>query len=285
MMIFDTHCHYNDESFDSDRDDLIKGLPGEGVDRICEIGYNLESSEKAVHLAEEYRGTGLSVYSAVGFHPQNANEFNPDSFQKLEELSYSESVVAIGEIGLDYYRLDKRSPIEKEQDEEKKKRGEEVFEDFDPEPAMQKECFISMIELAKKRNLPIVIHSRDAALDSFRIVRDHKAYINGGIVHCFSYPLEVAKDFVSLGMMIGIGGVLTFTNAKKLKQVAEEIPLEHIVLETDCPYMAPVPVRGTRNYSGNLRYVVDFLADLKGISAEEVIRVTEENGEKVYRIQ
>ena len=104
MMIFDTHCHYNDESFDSDRNDLIKGLPGEGVDRICEIGYNLESSEKAVHLAEEYRGTGLSIYSAVGFHPQNANEFNPDSFQKLEELSYSESVVAIGEIGLDYYR-------------------------------------------------------------------------------------------------------------------------------------------------------------------------------------
>ena len=283
-MIFDTHCHYNDASFDQDREEIFKKLPEEGVNRICEIGYNLESSEKAVKLAKDYVGSSVDVHSAVGFHPENAAELSPEGLDKLELLTRCKEVLAIGEIGLDYYRLDRRTVVEKERDEERKKWGEEVADCFNPEPKVQKECFITMLELAKKRNLPVVIHSRDAALDTFRIMRDQKGYVNGGIIHCFSYPIEVAKDFISLGMMIGIGGVLTFTNAKKLKKVAEEIPLKHIVLETDCPYMAPVPVRGTRNYSGNLRYVAEFLAELKGISVEEVIRKTEENGKRVYRI-
>ena len=283
-MIFDTHCHYNDASFDQDREEIFKKLPEEGVNRICEIGYNLESSEKAVKLAKNHVGSSLAVHSAVGFHPENAAELSSEGLDKLELLTFCKEVLALGEIGLDYYRLDKRTVVEKERDEERKKRGEEVAEYFNPEPKVQKECFITMLELAKKRNLPVVIHSRDAALDTFRIIRDQKGYVNGGIIHCFSYPIEVAKDFISLGMMIGIGGVLTFANAKKLKKVAEEIPLKHIVLETDCPYMAPVPVRGTRNYSGNLRYVAEFLAELKGISVEEVIRKTEENGKRVYRI-
>lgn len=284
-MIFDTHCHYNDESFDQDREEIFKRLPEEGVNRICEIGYNLESSEKAVNLAKNHVGSFLAVHSAVGFHPENAAELSSEGLDKLELLTFCKEVLALGEIGLDYYRLDKRTVVEKERDEERKKRGEEVADNFNPEPKVQKECFITMLELAKKRNLPVVIHSRDAALDTFRIIRDQKGYVNGGIIHCFSYPIEVAKDFISLGMMIGIGGVLTFANAKKLKKVAEEIPLKHIVLETDCPYMAPVPVRGTRNYSGNLRYVAEFLAGLKGISVEEVIRKTEENGKRVYRIE
>ena len=283
-MIFDTHCHYNDASFDQDREEIFKKLPEEGVNRICEIGYNLERSEKAVKLAKDYVGSSFAVHSAVGFHPENAAELSPEGLDKLELLTRCKEVLAIGEIGLDYYRLDRRTVVEKERDEERKKRGEEVADNFNPEPKVQKECFITMLELAKKRNLPVVIHSRDAALDTFRIIRDQKGYVNGGIIHCFSYPIEVAKDFISLGMMIGIGGVLTFANAKKLKKVAEEIPLKHIVLETDCPYMAPVPVRGTRNYSGNLRYVAEFLAELKGISVEEVIRKTEENGKRVYRI-
>ena len=283
-MIFDTHCHYNDESFDQDREEIFKRLPEEGVNRICEIGYNLESSEKAVKLSKNHVGSSLAVHSAVGFHPENAAELSSEGLDKLELLTFCKEVLALGEIGLDYYRLDKRTVVEKERDEERKKRGEEVADNFNPEPKVQKECFITMLELAKKRNLPVVIHSRDAALDTFRIIRDQKGYVNGGIIHCFSYPIEVAKDFISLGMMIGIGGVLTFANAKKLKKVAEEIPLKHIVLETDCPYMAPVPVRGTRNYSGNLRYVAEFLAELKGISVEEVIRKTEENGKRVYRI-
>ena len=284
-MIFDTHCHYNDESFDQDREEIFKRLPEEGVNRICEIGYNLESSEKAVNLAKNHVGSFLAVHSAVGFHPENSAELSSEGLDKLELLTFCKEVLALGEIGLDYYRLDKRTVVEKERDEERKKRGEEVADNFNPEPKVQKECFITMLELAKKRNLPVVIHSRDAALDTFRIIRDQKGYVNGGIIHCFSYPIEVAKDFISLGMMIGIGGVLTFTNAKKLKKVAEEIPLKYIVLETDCPYMAPVPVRGTRNYSGNLRYVAEFLAELKGISVEEVIRKTEENGKRVYRIE
>lgn len=284
-MIFDTHCHYNDTSFDIDREEIFRKLPDEGVDRICEIGYNLESSEAAVRLAKAYGASPLAVHAAVGFHPENADELSPEGLEKLEELTYAEEVLALGEVGLDYYRLDKRSAVEKERDEERKKRGEEVLDCFNPEPKVQKECFITMLELAKKRDIPVVIHSRDAALDTFRIVRDHKGYVNGGIIHCFSYPIDVAKDFISLGMMIGIGGVLTFTNAKKLKKVAEEIPLEHIVMETDCPYMAPVPVRGTRNYSGNLQYVAKLLAELKGISIEEVIRKTAENGKRAYRIE
>lgn len=284
-MIFDTHCHYNDESYDRDREVLLNGLPAMGVDRICEIGYNPESSEKAIQLARAYEGTPLFVHSVVGIHPENAAEWSPEGTAKIEALSKEKEVLAIGEIGLDYFRLDKRSKVQKERDDEKKLRGEEVLECFNPEPALQKDCFIEMLELAKRRDLPVVIHSRDAALDTFRIIRDQKGFVNGGIVHCFSYPLEVAKDFVSLGMMLGIGGVLTFTNAKKLKQVAVEIPLEHIVLETDCPYMAPVPVRGTRNHSGNLQYVAKLLAELKGITVEEVIRVTAENGKRVYRIK
>lgn len=284
-MIFDTHCHYNDESFDQDREELLRSLPEKGVDRICEIGYTPESSEKAIQLAKAYVDSSLSIHSVVGIHPEHAEVWSPEATAKIEALSKEKEVVAIGEIGLDYFRLDKRSKVQKERDEEKKRRGEEVQECFNPEPTVQKSCFIEMLDLAKRRDLPVVIHSRDAALDTFRIIRDQKGFVNGGIVHCFSYPLEVAKDFVSLGMMLGIGGVLTFTNAKKLKQVAVEIPLEHIVLETDCPYMAPVPVRGTRNHSGNLHYVAKLLAELKGISVEDVIRKTAENGKRVYRIK
>ena len=284
-MIFDTHCHYNDESFDQDREELLRSLPEKGVDRICEIGYTSESSEKAIQLAKAYADSSLSIHSVVGIHPEHAEVWNSEATAKIEALSKEKEVVAIGEIGLDYFRLDKRSKVQKERDEEKKRRGEEVQECFNPEPTVQKSCFIEMLDLAKRRDLPVVIHSRDAALDTFRIIRDQKGFVNGGIVHCFSYPLEVAKDFVSLGMMLGIGGVLTFTNAKKLKQVAVEIPLEHIVLETDCPYMAPVPVRGTRNHSGNLQYVAKLLAELKGISVEDVIRKTAENGKRVYRIK
>ena len=284
-MIFDTHCHYNDESFDQDREELLRSLPEKGVDRICEIGYTPESSEKAIQLAKAYVDGSLSIHSVVGIHPEHAAVWNSEATAKIEALSKEKEVVAIGEIGLDYFRLDKRSKVQKERDEEKKRRGEEVQECFNPEPTVQKSCFIEMLDLAKRRDLPVVIHSRDAALDTFRIIRDQKGFVNGGIVHCFSYPLEVAKDFVSLGMMLGIGGVLTFTNAKKLKQVAMEIPLEHIVLETDCPYMAPVPVRGTRNHSGNLQYEAKLLAELKGISVEDVIRKTAENGKRVYRIK
>ena len=179
-MIFDTHCHYNDTSFDIDRGEIFRKLPDEGVDRICEIGYNLESSEAAVRLAKAYGASPLAVHAAVGFHPENADELSPEGLERLEELTYAEEVLALGEIGLDYYRLDKRTAVEKERDEERKKRGEEVLDCFNPEPKVQKECFITMLELAKKRDLPVVIHSRDAALDTFRIIRDHKGYVNGG---------------------------------------------------------------------------------------------------------
>lgn len=284
IRIFDTHCHYSDESFDKDRAEVLAKLPREGVNRICEIGYEVENSKNVLELVRKYSGEELRIHAVVGVHPEHADEWNEEACKKLEELCGEKEVLAVGEIGLDYFHLDKRSAVKKKQDEERRKEGEELRLQFNPEPKVQKECFRMQLELAKKRNLPIVVHSRDAALDTFCMVRDYKGYVNGGIIHCFSYPLEVAKDFVSLGMMLGIGGALTFTNGKKLRRVAEEIPLENIVLETDCPYMAPVPVRGTRNESGNLKYVAKLLAEIKGISVEEVIRKTAENGKKVYRI-
>ena len=285
-MIFDTHCHYNDESYTEDREVLLRSLPEAGVDRICEIGYNLESSKAAIRLARELPVPGLKKYAVVGFHPENADELTEESLLEIYALSQEKEVVAMGEMGLDYFRIDKRSKVEKEQEEEAFAKGEITEKQyFNPDPEIQKDCFIAMMELAKKRNLPVVLHSRDAALDTYHLLRAHKGYVNGGIVHCFSYPVEVARQFIDLGMMVGIGGVLTFSNAKKLKQVATEIPLSHIVLETDCPYMSPVPLRGSRNHSGNLRYVVSCLAELKGISEEEVIRQTTENALKVYRIQ
>ena len=285
-MIFDTHCHYNDESYGSDREALLRSLPEQGVDRICEIGYNLESSKEAIRLARELFIPGLQKYAVVGFHPENADELTEESLLEIYTLSQEKEVVALGEIGLDYFRIDKRSRVEKEQEAEAFAKGEITeMQAFNPDPEVQKDCFIAMMELARKRNLPVVLHSRDAAMDTYHLLRDHRGYVNGGIVHCFSYPLEVAKQFIDLGMMVGIGGVLTFSNAKKLKQVATEIPLNHIVLETDCPYMSPVPLRGSRNHSGNLRYVVSCLAELKGVSEEEVIRKTTENALQVYRIK
>lgn len=252
-MIFDSHAHLNDSAFDGERDELIASLSLSGVEGFCEIAYDMDSSYKAIELADKYE----NVYAAIGIHPENADK--KYDIEELRELSKNKKVVAIGEIGLDYHY-------------------------DEPERDIQKKCFIDNINLAKSLKLPVIIHSRDAAKDTYDIVISTEASKNGGIVHCFSYPIEMAKLYINLGMYIGIGGVLTFKNSKKLVEVAENIPLERIVLETDCPYMAPVPVRGTRNDPSNLPYVVKKLAEIKKLPEEEVIRVTRENVKKIYGV-
>lgn len=254
-MIFDTHAHYNDEAFDEDRDELLKSLPENGVELVVNVGANLSSTEESIALAEQY---GF-IYAAAGVHPSDSGELTEDNFCLLESRTTHKKVVAIGEIGLDYYW-------------------------DEPDRQIQKEWFARQIQLAKKCGLPIVVHSRDAAKDTLDILKAEKANEAGGIIHCFSYGTEMAREFLNLGLYLGIGGVLTFKNAKKLKEVAAYAPLDRIVLETDCPYMAPVPNRGKRNSSLNLPYVAEELSRIKGVEREEIERITFENGKKLYQI-
>ena len=253
-MIFDTHAHYDDSQFDEDRDAVLASMPELGVGTIVNVSASYDSCKRAVALAEKYP----FVYAAVGIHPDEVGALNEETFAEMKKLFQYKKVVAVGEIGLDYY--------------------------WDNEPHdVQQEWFIRQLELARELELPVLIHSREAAADTMYVM---KTYAKGldGVIHCYSYSKEMAEEYVKMGFYIGIGGVVTFKNAKKLKEVAEIVPLERIVLETDCPYMAPEPFRGKRNQSSYIRYVAEKLAELKGISAEEVIAVTEKNARKLYRV-
>ena len=206
-------------------------------------------------LAEKYP----YVYAAVGVHPDEVGALNEETFAGMEALLGHDKVVAVGEIGLDYYWDNESHEV-------------------------QEKWFVRQLELARRHNLPIIIHSREAAADTMEIMKAHAQGLEG-VIHCYSYSREQAEEYVKMGFYIGIGGVLTFKNAKKLKEVAEVVPLEQIVLETDCPYLAPEPFRGKRNQSSYIRYVAEKLAEIKGITAEEVIAVTEENAKKMYRLK
>ncbi len=254
-MIFDTHAHYNDEAFDEDRAALLQSLPEKGIGLVVNVGANLASTEASIALAEAYP----FIYAAAGVHPSDSMELTEENFALLRERALHKKVVAVGEIGLDYYW-------------------------DEPERPVQKEWFARQIQLAKEVNLPIAVHSRDAAKDTLDILKAEKAWETGGVIHCFSYGPEMAREFLNLGFYLGIGGVLTFKNAKKLKETAAYAPLERIVLETDCPYMAPVPNRGKRNSSLNLPYVAEELGRIKGMGAEEIAQITFDNGKKLYRI-
>lgn len=254
-MIFDTHAHYDDEAFENDREILLSGMREANVEYIVNVGASMASSERSVALAEKYP----FIYAAVGVHPDEAGELNEENFARLKAWTSHEKVKAVGEIGLDYYW-----------DKEKHD--------------LQKHWFLRQMELAAECKLPVIIHSREAAKDTLDLVTAAKHLELSGIIHCYSYSVEQAREYLNLGYYIGIGGVLTFKNAKKLKEVAEYVPLSKIVLETDCPYLAPVPFRGKRNDSAKIRYVAEELAQIKGIPAEEVIRITNENGRKLYDI-
>lgn len=253
-MIFDTHAHYDDEQFDEDRDELLKSMSDLGVGTIVDASATYESCEKVLALAGKYP----YVYAAIGVHPDEVGELNEDKIQHMKELCRNKKVVAVGEIGLDYY--------------------------WDNEPhEVQQKWFIRQLKLAGEVKKPVIIHSREAAADTMYIMKNYAQGL-GGVIHCYSYSREMAEEYVKMGFYIGIGGVVTFKNAKKLKDVAAAIPIEKIVLETDCPYMAPEPYRGKRNQSSYIRYVAEKIAELKEMSPEEVIAVTEKNARDLYGI-
>lgn len=249
-MIFDTHAHYDDEQFDADREALLSGMKAGGVGMIVDAAATVASWDKILELTEKYP----FLYGSVGVHPDEVGDLNEENFARMSELADRKKIVAIGEIGLDYY-WDKEPEIQ----------------------AKQRYWFVRQLALAQQADLPVIIHSRDAAEDTMQIME--KAYEDGikGVIHCYSYSPEMAQEYVKMGYFIGVGGVVTFKNARKLVQTVEEIPLSAIVLETDCPYMAPEPHRGTRNDSRNIPYVIEKIAKIKGISAEEVEETTREN--------
>ena len=258
-MIFDTHTHYDDEQFEEDRDSLLLSLKEQGVGAIANMGASMRGAKDSVALAKQYP----FVYAAVGIHPDHAKELNEEEFAVLSALAAEDKVVAIGEIGLDYYW----DSTEREE---------------------QKYWFKRQLELAEQLELPVVIHSREAAADTLEIMKE--AYQQSGkkltgVIHCFSYGVEMAQEYLKMGFYLGVGGVATFKNGRKLKEVIEAAPLEKMVLETDCPYLAPVPFRGKRNSSEKLHYVVAVIAEIKGITEEEVERVTWENACKLYRLE
>lgn len=253
-MIFETHAHYDDSAFDDDRASLVASLPEQGIGRVVNIGASLDSCKKTLELMEAYS----FVYGALGVHPSETAEFKEASFAWLEEQCHNPKCVAVGEIGLDYYWPE-------------------------PDRETQKKWFIRQLQLARKLQLPVVIHSREAAMDTMEILKEQHAEEIGGVIHCFSYTKEMADVFLKMGFYIGVGGVVTFKNAKKLKEAVEHIPMDRIVVETDCPYLAPEPNRGKRNSSLNIPYVIEEIARIKELPPKEVEAITWQNAEKLYR--
>ena len=253
-MLFDTHAHMDADAFDDDRHELLPSLPGQGISLVMNPGCSLESSLNAIALARRYD----FVYAAVGSHPDAADEVDESLIQTYRELCGKfPKIKAIGEIGLDYH-----------------------YEDIPRD--IQKQAFRLQMELAKELQLPVIVHEREAHEDGLKIVDEFPTV--KGVFHCYSGSLEMAKELVRRGWYIGFTGVLTFKNARKALEVAANIPLERIVIETDCPYMAPVPFRGKRNDPGKLCYMAEKLAALRDISPEEAARITLENGKRLYRI-
>lgn len=256
MMIFDTHAHLNDERFDEDRDAVIRSCFDENVGLIVNIGCCLESSYDSVALAKQYPG----VYAAVGVHPHSADEMTQEAFEEIKTLSREEKVCAIGEIGLDYY-----------------------YDNSERE--CQKYWFERQLAYAAQIGMPVVIHNRDAHKDCLDILHKFDLKQSGGVVHCFSGSVEMAREVVKMGLYISVGGALTFKNAVRNKQVVADIPLERILLETDCPYLTPEPFRGKRNDPRKTALVAQAVADIKNISVDEVIRTTMQNGCDLFHIK
>ena len=260
-MIFESHAHYDDAAFDEDREELLSSMQDNGIEYIINVGAEIQSLEKTLALTEKYP----FIYGALGVHPEGTRELNEENFRWLKESCLSHhikkkgKIVAVGEIGLDYYW---------------------------PEPGreVQKPWFERQLIMASEVELPVIIHSREAAKDTVDMLKQFHAGGLGGVIHCYSYSTETARDFLNMGYYIGIGGVVTFSNAKKLKEAVEYIPLEKILLETDSPYLAPMPFRGKRNSSLYIPYIAQEIARIKGIDKEEVIRITAQNAGKLFGI-
>ena len=256
-MIFETHAHYEDKRFDEDREELFASMAGHGITKIVNVASTLKTTKESIRFAENYD----FIYASIGVHPSEISELNEDYMDWLFQQAGHPKVVAVGETGLDYYW---------EKDETVRKQ--------------QRFWFERQLRLAKETGLPVIIHSRDAAEDTLDIMRQAHASQIPGVIHCFSYSPEIAMEYVRMGYYIGVGGVVTFKNAKKLKETVATVPLERILLETDCPYMAPEPYRGKRNSSLYLPYVVSAVVEIKGIAELEVIKMTFRNACEMYRI-
>ena len=253
-MLFDTHAHMNDEAFDLDRAEILNNLPGQGISLMLNAGCSLASSRECIAMAEQHP----YIYASVGSHPDSADEVNDHVLEEYRKLcKLHPKVKAIGEIGLDYH-----------------------YEDIPRE--LQKKAFIAQLELARELDMPVIVHERDAHEDGMNIIRQFPEVT--GVFHCYSGSAEMARQLTDLGWYIGFTGVLTFKNARKAIETAQSIPLDRIVIETDCPYMSPEPFRGRRNDPSRVRYVAEKLAQIRGISAEEAMSITFENGKRLYRI-
>ena len=256
-MLIDTHCHLNDEQLENDTKDIIERAKEHNVKKLVCVGASLSSSVKAVEIANEYD----NVFAVIGVHPDDANTFNDDILDKLRELAKNnKKVVAIGEIGLDYHFVQDNKEA-------------------------QKQCFIKQIELANELDLPIVIHTRDAMGDTLDIVRKYKDKIkNGGIFHCFHGSKEVLYEINKMGFYVSYGGAITFNNANSLREIVKQTPLDKILTETDCPYMAPVPLRGTTNEPKNIDLIFEKMCEIKNISKNELEKIIENNTKKIFNI-
>lgn len=252
-MIFETHAHYDDEAFTEDRDSLLKSMEENGIGLIVNVTAEYDSIDETYEQSQKYD----FVYGTVGVHPSEVEELDDKKLAKMYEKAKRDKIVAIGEIGLDYYWPE-------------------------PDHEIQKKWFLAQLKMAKELDLPVIIHSRDAAADTLDILKSDAATGLRGVIHCYSYSKEMAVEFEKLGYYFGIGGVITFQNAKKLVEVVEYLPLEKIVLETDSPYLSPVPNRGKRNSSLNIPYIAEKIAEIKKIPYDTVVEVTEKNARRLY---
>ena len=258
-MIFETHAHHEDKKFDADRIELLSSMKENRIGRIINVGSTMATTRASVELAKQYD----FMYAAVGVHPSEIEDLNEDEMRWLENTAKSEKdVVAIGEIGLDYY--------------------------WDKDPAVQEKqvyWFERQLELARQVDLPVIIHSRDAAAKTMEMMKSAAKLGTRAVIHCYSYSAEQAKEYVKLGYYIGVGGVVTFKNGRKLQETVEAIPMDRILLETDCPYMAPEPFRGRRNDSTMIPYIVEKIAEIKGISTKEVEDITWDNACRLFGVE
>lgn len=255
-MLFDTHVHLNDAQFEEDLEEVIRRAQSAGVKNMTVVGFDRKTIERALELVEEYD----FLYASVGWHPVDAIDMKEEDLVWIEELAAHPKVVALGEMGLDYH--------------------------WDKSPKdIQQEVFRKQIRLAKKLKMPIIIHNRDAAQDIVNILKEEEASEVGGIMHCFSGSVEIAKECMEMNFYISLGGPVTFKNAKKPKEVAQEVPMDRLLIETDCPYLAPHPNRGKRNEPAFVRLVAEQIAELKGISLEELAEATTRNAKKVFGIR
>ncbi|MDK2801295.1 MAG: TatD DNase family protein [Clostridiales bacterium] len=254
-MFFDSHAHFDDERFNRDRETLLQNMQQKGVRYILNAASDIDTSQKCVELTEKYD----FIYASVGVHPHNVAGITENDMQLLMHLSKHSKVVAIGEIGLDYYY--DHSPREE-----------------------QKYWFRRQIQLAKQLNLPVIIHNRDAHADSMEIIQAEDISTIGGVIHCFSGSWEMAKKLIAMGIYISIAGPITFKNAVKSVEVVKNLPMDKILIETDSPYLTPVPYRGKRNDSSYIKYVAEKIAEIKGLTVKEVAQKTMENAKRLFKI-